>query len=78
MYVLPEPISHHEPENPMALSLLDTTELCHRRLAHINSIDLPTLHRHPEGVPKLGKMTDVCRARRLGKLRKLPFPGKFK
>lgn len=50
----------------------------HRWLAHINMRDLADVHKHADGVPKFGKSTEICRARKLGKAHKLPFLGKFK
>ena len=73
MYLPPAPITPVPTQSALSTSKQDSTELWHRRLAHINSRALPTLHEHVEDVPKLSEMEDVCRACRLGKARKLPF-----
>ena len=77
MYMLPEPLTHHTAEVVTVSSANESTELWHRRLGHINSRDLSTLHKHVEGVPQLSELKEVCRACRLGKAHKLPFPGHF-
>ena len=82
MYTLPDPIVHrHENVTGSAMavspSTSDSVELWHRRLAHLNSRDLIILHKHVDDFPKLHLMKDVCRACRLGKAHKLPFPGHF-
>ncbi|MBW5416393.1 GAG-pre-integrase domain-containing protein, partial [Pseudomonas sp. MAG002Y] len=79
MYMLPEPVSQN---TQMAMSVTSDskfreTELWHRRLAHINMRDLVTMHQHANDVPHLQQSDDVCRACRLGKAHKLPFPGHF-
>ena len=43
----------------------------------MNPRDLPSLHEHVDDVPKLLEPKDVCRACRMGKAHKLPFPGHF-
>jgi len=78
MYMLPEPQSQSSSERALAVSDPAETELWHRRLAHINARDLTTVHQHADGVPKLCPMEGVCRACRLGKAHKLPFPGHFR
>ena len=77
MYMLPEPISQSVPATAMVASTSES-ELWHRRLAHINSRDLVDVHKHADGVPKLCPLKGVCRACRLGKAHKLPFPGHFR
>lgn len=62
MYVLPEPVIQHTPEKAMSLFVSDTTELWHRRLAHINSRDLLTLHKHVEGCSQAWKF-ERCMSR---------------
>lgn len=81
MYMLPHPQSHSSWEEQafVATSVQKDkqTELWHQRLAHINVRDLLEVHKHATGIPKLVKMDDVCRACRMGKAHKLPFPGHF-
>lgn len=55
----------------------DESELWHRRLSHINERDLAKVHKHTDGVPPLHNLGNMCRACRLGKAHKLPFPGQF-
>lgn len=80
MYLLPEPQMKKSKGCLTVASTSDSngdSELWHRRLAYINIRDLTRVHQHVSGVPKLGPMTTVCRACRLGKAHKLPFPGNF-
>lgn len=79
MYMLPEPVNHSHLDRALNLSsyATDLRDLWHKRLAHINQRDLSRLHKHVDGVPKLSKSKDICRACRLGKAHKLPFPGNF-
>ena len=77
MYVLPNPISHTSSHRATVTMENSPTELWHRKLAHINFRDLANVHKHADGVPELKITSDVCRACRLGKAQKLPFPGRF-
>lgn len=50
----------------------------HHRLAHMNSQELFSVHKHIKGVPKPSPSSDSCRACHLGKAHKLPFNNDFK
>jgi len=81
LYMLPEPLSPPSSERAMVSSGTEKqseTQLWHQRLAHINVRDLQTVYQHADGVPKLTSSEEVCRACRLGKAHKLPFPGHFR
>lgn len=81
LYMLPEPISHDASQHAMVTEKAKDeaqTQLWHQRLAHINGRDLMKVHVHADGVPKLCPMEEVCRACRLGKAHKLPFPSQFR
>ena len=77
MYTLPHALISPPREKAMIMSPHDIAQLRHQRLAHINPCNLANVHKHVAGVPKLGPRQDVCRACRLGKAQKLPFPGHF-
>ena len=77
MYLLPNPVIHERQDTALATTPQESAELWHRRLAHISPRDLPCLHKHADDVPKLRQMKGVCRACRMGKAHKLPFPGHF-
>lgn len=61
----------------MSLTESETTQLWHRRLAHINTRDLLKLHKYVPDVPRLKEMKHICRACRLCKAQRLLFPGYF-
>lgn len=77
MYMLPHPIFQQASEMAMSLSECKTAQLCHRRLAHINPRDPLKLHKHFLDVTKLKEIMVVCRAYRLGKELRSPFPDHF-
>jgi len=80
LYTFPRPLCSNVPQEALATSMADNnseTNLWHRRLAHINSKTLVNVHKHADGVPRLRPMEEICRACRLGKAHRLPFPGKF-
>ena len=76
LYTLPNPFSV-TPDLILSLSE-SSAKLWHRRLAHLNQLDLCNLHKHAAGIPELEPVSEVCRACRLGKAHKLSFKGKFK
>ena len=81
LYMMPQPENHESKSQALVTShssKASETELWHRRLAHINAKDLVKLHEHVDDVPELVQMEEVCRACRLGKAHKLPFPGHFR
>jgi len=79
LYMFPEPVLQNGGKQALAVKAKESNEtsLWHKRLAHINSRDLSMVYKYTEGVPKLGKMEEICRACRLGKAHKLPFTGQF-
>ena len=79
MYTLPDPLvgANANEHRAFSMNAQDTAQLWHNRLAHLNPRDLVSLHNHVRDVPQLVQMDDVCRACRLGKAHKLPFPGHF-
>ena len=76
LYLLPSPEATIP--NVTALTTESETSLWHQRLAHMNIRDMCEVHKHTDGVPKLGVSNVVCRACRLGKAHKLPFKGEFR
>lgn len=55
----------------------DDVQMWHRRLAHINKMDLCNAHKYAKGIPQLKFMNEVCRPCELGKAHKLPFHNHF-
>ena len=76
LYLLPTPLNDVDKSSVLS-AMTNSSELWHNRLAHLNTRDLCNVHKHADGVPKLGKIHDVCRACRLGKAHRQPFTGKF-
>ena len=77
LYALPSPTVPTDISGVIT-DRIGNSNLWPRRLAHINAKDLSNLDKHTDGVPKLDKMDEVCRACRLGKATKLPFKDHFK
>lgn len=65
--MLPKQIVHDATEKVMVMSQTESAKLWHRRLGHMNSRDLTTLHKYADDVPHLKELDDVCRACRFGK-----------
>lgn len=80
MYKLPDSETHALEEKTFVTAEAHSqaeTDLWHRRLTHKNFRDLGNMHKYADGIPELVHNEDVCRACRLGKAHKLPFPGHF-
>lgn len=75
LYRLPFPVVHQRAHIVNEIHV--NTELYHRQLAHMNMMDLCSVHRHTDGVPQLPKSNEVRLACRLVQAHKLPFPGHF-
>lgn len=78
LYTFPEPVSQVICKQALISTETNRTQLWHKPLAHINGRDLMNVHKYADGVPKLAKLEEICRACRLGKAHKLPFSGQFK
>lgn len=76
MYSLLSPhIAHVATVQAQSLDSLST--MWHCQLAQLRTYDCAQMHKHADGVPKLKKCLDICRACRLRKARRLPFRGHF-
>lgn len=54
------------------------SELCHRRLAHINDQDLTRAHKYADDVLNVNVLSRPRRVCKLGNAHELPFSGHFK
>lgn len=64
LYMFPEPLSLDFDKHSMISSGSKSemeAQLRHQRLAHLNALDLINVHKYVTGVPKLGRMEEVCR-----------------
>lgn len=79
MYVLPESAlqTSQIAMSACSKSKLQEAKLWNRCLAHMNMNYLTSLQKHADGVPKRQKTGNVCRACKMEKAHKLPFPRYF-